>query len=95
MTRRKLLRKAVRIAGYVGVGLVALAVVIAIGAPIYFRGERFGQLVEVSLPETRGHVHVGGGYWSWGATIPNSGIIRPGYYIVLPPKPHPFGRGSG
>jgi hypothetical protein len=69
MTRRHLLRKAVRIAGYVLAGLVVLAVVIAVGAPIYFRGERFGRLVESALPETRGHTHVGGGDWSWGAVI--------------------------
>jgi hypothetical protein len=69
MTRRQLLRKAVRIAGYVGLGVLVLVVVIAVGAPIYFRGDRFGQLVERGLPETRGHTHVGGGSWSWGAVI--------------------------
>ena len=69
MTRRNRLRKAVRIAGYVLAGLVVLAVVIAVGAPIYFRGERFGRLVESALPETRGHTHVGGGDWSWSAVI--------------------------
>ena len=55
MTRRTRLRKAGRIAGYAGAGLVVLALVIAIGAPLYFRGERFGQLVERMLPEMRGH----------------------------------------
>ncbi len=35
-----------------------------------------------------------GSYWSWGATIPNSGVVRPGYYIVLPPNRHPMGRGG-
>jgi len=69
MTRRKLLRKAVRIAGYVGLGLVVLIVVIAVGAPIYFRGDRFGNLVERALPAMRGHTHVGGGHWSWGTVI--------------------------
>ena len=69
MTRRNRLRKAARIAGYVGVGLVVLAAVLAVGLPIYFRGERFGQLVERALPETRGHVHVGGGHWSWSSVI--------------------------
>jgi hypothetical protein len=69
MTRRTRLRKAARIAGYVGVGLVVLAAVLAVGLPIYFRGERFGQLVEHVLPETRGHIHVGGGHWSWSTVI--------------------------
>jgi prepilin-type N-terminal cleavage/methylation domain-containing protein len=36
-----------------------------------------------------------GGYWNWGVSLPDSGTIRPGYYIVLPPKPHPYGRSSG
>src|SRR5262245_8549704 len=69
MTRRKLLRKAVRIVGYVGAGLIVLAVVMAVGAPIYFRGSRFGELVERAMPDTRGHTHVGGGRWSLGTVI--------------------------
>jgi len=69
MTRRQILRKAVRIAGYVGLGVVVLVVVIAVGAPIYFRGDRFGKLIEDALPETRGHTHIGGGSWSWGTVI--------------------------
>jgi len=36
--------------------------------------------------------------WGWGATLPDptsaAHIVRPGYWIVLPPKPHPTGRGS-
>ena len=35
-----------------------------------------------------------GAYWSWGATQPNSGTIRPGYWLVEPPKAHPVGRGN-
>jgi prepilin-type N-terminal cleavage/methylation domain-containing protein len=35
-----------------------------------------------------------GSYWSWGLTNPNSGIIRPGYFIVTAPKPSPTGRGG-
>src|SRR3954470_21557637 len=69
MTRRTRLRKAGRIAGYAGAGLVVLALVIAIGAPFYFRGERFGQLVERMLPPRRGQIHVGGGRWSWETLI--------------------------
>jgi len=69
MIRRPGLRRLARIAAYAGAGLVALAVVIAVGAPIYFRGERFGRLVENVLPEWRGQAHVGGGKWSWGTVI--------------------------
>jgi prepilin-type N-terminal cleavage/methylation domain-containing protein len=36
-----------------------------------------------------------GGSWSWGASDPNTGVIRPGYWIVTPPRAHPRGRGSG
>ena len=69
MIRRPRLRRLARIAAYTGAGLVVLAVVIAVGAPIYFRGERFGRLVESVLPEWRGQAHVGGGKWSWGTVI--------------------------
>ncbi|HEY7373930.1 MAG TPA: hypothetical protein VIF57_17350 [Polyangia bacterium] len=69
MTRRSRLRKAGRVAGYAAAGVVALAAIIAVGAPIYFRGERFGRLVEAFMPVTRGHVHVGGGHWSWSTVI--------------------------
>jgi prepilin-type N-terminal cleavage/methylation domain-containing protein len=36
-----------------------------------------------------------GGTWSWGMNNPDQHIVRPGYFIVLPPRPHPTGRGSG
>jgi len=35
-----------------------------------------------------------GGYWSWGASLPDSGVIQPGYWIILPPRAHPTGRGG-
>ena len=67
MTRpRSRLRKAGRIAGYAGAILVVLAIVVAIGAPIYYSGERFGRLVEAAMPEMRGKIRVGRGRWSWG-----------------------------
>src|SRR5262245_65815279 len=69
MIRRPRLRRLARIAAYAGAGLVVLAVVIAVGAPLYFRGERFGRLVESALPEWRGHAHVGGGHFSWQTEI--------------------------
>lgn len=33
-----------------------------------------------------------GSWWNYGAGQPNSGTIRPGYYIVTPPRPHPTNR---
>jgi prepilin-type N-terminal cleavage/methylation domain-containing protein len=35
-----------------------------------------------------------GGFWNWGQAVPDTGTILPGYHIVLPPKPHPYGRGD-
>ena len=69
MIRRPWLRRLARIAGWAGVGLVAFAAVIVVGAPLYFRGERFGVLVEGLLPITRGHTHVVGCHWNWGTVI--------------------------
>jgi prepilin-type N-terminal cleavage/methylation domain-containing protein len=36
-----------------------------------------------------------GGFWNFGASDPNGGVIRPGYWLVTPPKPHPRERGAG
>jgi prepilin-type N-terminal cleavage/methylation domain-containing protein len=36
-----------------------------------------------------------GGFWSWGQSDPNSGTIRPGYWMITPPKQHPRNRGTG
>jgi len=69
MIRRPRLRRLAHIAGYTGAGIVALTVVIAIVAPVLFRGGRFGWLIERALPEMRGHIHLGGGRWSWGTVI--------------------------
>lgn len=33
-------------------------------------------------------------YWGYGQTRPDTGIIRPGYYLVTPPKRHPYGRSA-
>jgi prepilin-type N-terminal cleavage/methylation domain-containing protein len=35
-----------------------------------------------------------GGYWNWGQSNPDSGPMRPGYWIVLPPRQHPTMRGG-
>jgi prepilin-type N-terminal cleavage/methylation domain-containing protein len=35
-----------------------------------------------------------GGWWDYGAGNPDSGRMRPGYFMVRPPKPAPRGRGS-
>lgn len=34
-----------------------------------------------------------GTWWSYGADDPDSGTVRPGYWIVTPPRPHPRRRG--
>ncbi len=39
-----------------------------------------------------GDIATSSAWWSYGAQQPDSGTIRPGYYIVTPPKPHPTGR---
>lgn len=36
-----------------------------------------------------------GGWWGWGLDDPNSGTIRPGYWMIRPPRAHPVGRGTG
>ncbi len=36
-----------------------------------------------------------GGFWGWGASKPDSGVKRPGYWLVTAPRPHPVGRGAG
>ncbi|MCU0689015.1 MAG: type II secretion system GspH family protein [Phycisphaerales bacterium] len=43
---------------------------------------------------TRGGDVQQGSWWSWGASVPNSGTIRQGYWAAMPPRPHPTGRGS-
>jgi hypothetical protein len=69
MTRRTRLRKAGRIAGYAVAGLVVLALVTVVVAPIYFQGPRFGRLVDSMLPKMQGQVHVGAGHWNWSTVI--------------------------
>jgi len=34
----------------------------------------------------------GGSWWSWGQARPDSGVIRPGNWLVTPPARHPYGR---
>lgn len=36
-----------------------------------------------------------GSFWSWGATNPDSGTMRPGYWMITAPRPSPAGRGTG
>jgi len=36
-----------------------------------------------------------GSWWDYGAANPNSGTIRPGYWMVTAPKPSPVGRAMG
>ena len=41
-----------------------------------------------------GDVLNGGAWWSYGQDQPNTGTIRPGYWLVAPPKRHPYGRSA-
>ncbi len=46
---------------------------------IVFAGSRGGDVRE-------------GSFWNYGAGTPDTGEIRPGYFMVVAPKPHPTGR---
>jgi prepilin-type N-terminal cleavage/methylation domain-containing protein/prepilin-type processing-associated H-X9-DG protein len=35
-----------------------------------------------------------GSWWGWGSSNPDSGVIRPGYWLIRAPRPHPNQRGS-
>lgn len=35
-----------------------------------------------------------GSWWNYGSSDPNSGMIRPGHWMVTPPRPHPRNRGG-
>jgi prepilin-type N-terminal cleavage/methylation domain-containing protein len=48
----------------------------------------------LALASSRGGDVVGGGF-SYGAGRPDTGTIRPGYFIVTPPARHPMARGGG
>lgn len=41
-----------------------------------------------------GDVSSSGTYWDYGAGVPNTGTVRPGYYVVTPPRAFPTGRGG-
>ncbi|MGD9789102.1 MAG: type II secretion system protein [Phycisphaerales bacterium] len=41
-----------------------------------------------------GDIQSGGAFWGYGQTIPNSGVIRPGYYTVSAPVASPYARGG-
>jgi prepilin-type N-terminal cleavage/methylation domain-containing protein len=49
----------------------------------------------IIFADSRGGDVRDGSWWNWGQDDPNSGTIRPGYFIVTPPKPHPRQRGTG
>jgi prepilin-type N-terminal cleavage/methylation domain-containing protein len=34
-----------------------------------------------------------GSWWSWGSSDPTSGTVRPGYWMITPPRAHPRNRG--
>src|SRR4051794_28120311 len=68
-TGRSRLRAALRAAKWGGLVLAALLVAAAVAAPFVIRGPRFGRVVQAFLPETRGHITVGGGSWSWSGVL--------------------------
>lgn len=44
---------------------------------------------------SRGGDEIQGGQWSWGESLPDGvSTIRPGYFMVHSPKPHPIDRGG-
>jgi prepilin-type N-terminal cleavage/methylation domain-containing protein/prepilin-type processing-associated H-X9-DG protein len=52
----------------------------------------------IVFASARGGDVSGGGFWGWGASVPNPANIsdvRPGYFMVRPPVSHPSGRDSG
>jgi len=49
----------------------------------------------IVFASSRGGDVMDGGFWGWGQDDPNSGRMRPGYWMVTPPKPHPRYRGTG
>jgi hypothetical protein len=56
-----------RVARIAGLAVIAVAVVIGVGAPLVIRGALLGRVIEAMMPATRGHVRIGGGGgWSWG-----------------------------
>jgi prepilin-type N-terminal cleavage/methylation domain-containing protein len=49
----------------------------------------------LSFAGARGGDVSGTSFWGYGATLPDTGIIRPGYFGVFPPRRHPVGSNSG
>jgi len=47
----------------------------------------------IGFASSRGGDVRDGSYWSWGASNPDSGTIRPGYWMVTAPRPSPTNRG--
>ncbi len=48
----------------------------------------------VTFASARGGDVREGSWWNWGTGNPDSGIIRPGYWLIRAPRPHPNARGS-
>lgn len=49
----------------------------------------------IAFSSSRGGDVREGSWWSWGSGNPDGGIIRPGYWMVTPPRPHPRNYSSG
>lgn len=48
----------------------------------------------ILFASARGGDVAGTAFWNYGQGDPNTGTIRPGYWIVRPPKPQPMNRGG-
>jgi prepilin-type processing-associated H-X9-DG protein len=49
----------------------------------------------IVFASSRGGDELQGGEWSWGQSLPDgASTIRPGYFMIHPPKPHPIDRGG-
>jgi len=48
----------------------------------------------IVFASSRGGDVMDGGFWSWGQARPDSGVIRPGNWLITPPARHPYGRGG-
>jgi prepilin-type N-terminal cleavage/methylation domain-containing protein/prepilin-type processing-associated H-X9-DG protein len=48
----------------------------------------------IMFGSSRGGDVRGTGFWGYGQTLPDSGTMRPGYWLITPPRPHPNTRGA-
>src|SRR5215471_13914060 len=59
----------VRVIRITGLGLVGTIVIAVLGASIVLQGSRLGRLIESTLPENKGKMHIGGVNWRLRALV--------------------------